>query len=75
MRDNLVTLTSTDGEMVYSVVVNVSNVAALKPITTSKVVKTKVVFSGGAELNVVESLEETQRKMKGDGGQVIPLRK
>lgn len=75
MRDKLVTLTSTDGEMVYSVVVNVSNVAVLKPITTSKVVKTKVVFSGGAELNVVESLEETQRKMKGDGGQVIPLRK
>lgn len=75
MSSRLVKLTSTDGESVFTVVVNASSVAFMKPITISKVVKTKVVFNGGAEVNIVESIEEAERKIKGDAGQIVPFRR
>lgn len=73
--NKLVTLTGTDGDIVYKVVVNVANVAFMKPITVSKVVKTKVVFNGGAELNIVESIEDAEGKIKGETAHIIPLRR
>lgn len=68
----LLTLTGTDGESVFSVVVNMANVAVMKPITVSKVLKTKIIFTGGAETNVVESISEIENKTK-QGGQVLNL--
>ena len=76
MSSRLVELTSTDGYSVYTVLVNAHSVGFIKPIVTlSNSVKTKIVFSGGAELNVIESIEEVEIKVRGTGGIVIPFRR
>lgn len=76
MGSKLVELTSTDGYLLYPVLVNAHSVAFARPISTlSGVVKTKIVFNGGAEVNVVESMEEIEQKIKGNSGVVIPFRR
>lgn len=76
MGSRLVELTSTDGYLVYPVLVNTHSLAFVKPISIlSGVVKTKIVFNGGAELNVVESIEEIEQKIKGNSWVVIPFRR
>lgn len=77
MSSRLVEMTSTDGYSVYTVLVNARSVAYMRPIEEvfAKVVKTKIVFSGGAELNVIESIEEVENKIRGNVGIVIPFRR
>jgi hypothetical protein len=76
MSSRLVEMTSTDGYDVYTVLVNARSVAFIKPINgLSSLVKTKIVFTGGAELNVIESMEETEGRIKGNAGIVIPFRR
>lgn len=72
----LVEFNSTDGYQTYPVLVNAHSVAFLRSMSTiTNVIKTKIVFSGGAEINVIESMEEIQEKLKGNSGVVIPFRR
>ena len=68
-------LNTTDGDSIFGVAVSASNIVFFRPILVSKTVKTKIVFNGGVELNVIESVEEIERKLKGDSGQIIPFRR